>query len=313
VGASGQDNGKGAAYLFKLLNGQWTLETKFLPSIPGANYSFGNTVALDNGIAVVGSTSDSNEYSRGGSVYVYRYNESNGSWSQTHRLVPSDHTFESSFGTSVAVQNNRILVGSLGRNIGGSGSNFWSGRAYIYDYNAASKSWVESIVYNPEPTADDYFGRSVALDGDTALVSGTHGVSYPYPSPGQAYVFVLKSGVWVMQQELLPNVGVEDKANFGYGLALKGDVAVVSAVSADYNGVDSGVSYVFRRDGSNWTQEQVLTATDTDAGDNFGLGVVSLSNMTLAIGAYSNAANTSISLVISRIITFNSPIKSAFC
>ncbi len=62
------------------------------------------------------------------------------------------------------------------------------------------------------------------------------------------------------------------------------DTAVISAISDDDNGDDSGSVYVFTLIENNWTQQQKLTASDGAAGDNFG-DFISLSDNTILIGA----------------------------
>ncbi len=281
VSAYGEDENKGAAYIYKKSAGQWVVEDKLLPSVQGTNYFFGISGSLGNGIAVVGASAevvDGN--SRGGAVYVFRYNSSTGKWVQSDRLTASDVGFETSFGSSVSVDNERILVGALGRNSGGSGSNFWSGRAYVYDYNTQTATWSETRIYNPEPTNDDYFGRSVALDGDTAIIGADHGVSHPSPAPGQAYIFVKQGSEWVEQQELLPSTGLDNDANYGIHVAVKDDLAFVGAITADVAGTDSGAVYIYKRSGSTWTHQQTI-----NAGADEYFSAVSFNGKTVAVGA----------------------------
>lgn len=201
--------------------------------------------------------------------------------------------FESRFGSSVAIEDTRILVGALGRNTGGTGSNFWSGRAYVYDYNSDSDSWLETIIYNPQQDADDYTGRSVDLDGDTAIIGGDQGVSHTAPDPGQAYVFIKDEDDWVLQQELTPENSLSHDDNYGGSVSIDGNIAVVGAVDADYNGIeDSGAAFLFKRNGTTWSQIEVLTGDDTDATDDrFGIST-DIENGTIIISSYGNEVNS---------------------
>src|ERR1700733_6835379 len=129
----------------------------------------------------------------------------------------------------------------------------------------------------------DYFGSSVAISGDTAIIGAPHGGSLGSVSgtgPGAAYVFVRNgSGTWTQVQELTASDGaVGDE--FGAAVAMSGTTAMIAGHGK--NGL--GAVYVFVRNSSGtWTQVQELTASDGVAGDNFGKSV-SVSGNTAVIG-----------------------------
>lgn len=107
-----------------------------------------------------------------------------------------------------------------------------------------------------------YFGASVAMSGDTALV-GAWGEN---SLRGAAYVFVRSGRTWTQQARLAPNVSNLNDC-FGYTVALSGDIALVSAHGdSSYR----GAAYVFVRSGTTWTQQAKLTASDGVANDFFG-------------------------------------------
>src|SRR5713101_978545 len=90
----------------------------------------------------------------------------------------------------------------------------------------------------------------------------------------------------IQQQQLSASdktVGVEEQ--FGSGVAISGDTAVVGAPGSDAAGSSSGATYVFTRDAEgHWTQGQKLTPSDGATGDLFG-NSVALNNDTMLIGA----------------------------
>jgi hypothetical protein len=133
---------------------------------------------------------------------------------------------------------------------------------------------------------NDFFGFSVALSGDTAVIGAlrddndVNGVD-----SGSAYVFTRAGANWSQQAKLTAADGAANDT-FGGNVAISGDTAVIGALSDDndVNGVDSGSAYVFIRSGTNWGQQAKLTATDGAAGDEFGYSVA-LSGDTAVIGA----------------------------
>lgn len=154
--------------------------------------------------------------------------------------------------------------------------------------------------------AEDLFGWSVAVSGATAVVgapgesSSSHSVNGGQNdntayAAGAAYVFVRSGGVW-SQQAYLKASNSEAYDYFGWSVAVSGDIVAVSALWEDSNAIgtdgdqtnnnapDAGAVYVFVRNGTSWSQEAYLKASNTDAGDRFGVRL-GMSNETLVVGA----------------------------
>jgi hypothetical protein len=135
--------------------------------------------------------------------------------------------------------------------------------------------------------ANDMFGVSVAVSGDTAIV-GAFGDDAPAGDSGAAYVFTRAAGVWTLQAKLTASDGAAGDS-FGYAVALDGDTAVVGAFSDDAPAGNSGSAYIFTRSGAVWTEQAKLTAADGTGGDMFGYAVA-LSGDTAVIGAFADDA-----------------------
>jgi hypothetical protein len=152
--------------------------------------------------------------------------------------------------------------------------------------------------------ANDGFGDSVAVDGDTVVVGafdeygGAAGVNgdqsdNSQPFSGAAYVFVREGTTWSQQAYLkASNPELDDR--FGGSLAISGDTIVVGAAFEDsaatgVNGAqgngsfDSGAAYVFVREGTTWTQQAYLKASNTGSIDLF--GTCAISGDTIVVGA----------------------------
>jgi uncharacterized repeat protein (TIGR01451 family) len=123
--------------------------------------------------------------------------------------------------------------------------------------------------------ASDWFGREVAIDGDTALVGAdavdVDGVS----NRGAAYVFVRSGDGWLQQAKLV--VDGEQFDQFGISVALSGDTAVIGQAG-------DGGAHVFVREGGAWSRQAVLTGSDTIASDRFGIAVA-IDGDTIVVGA----------------------------
>ena len=134
-----------------------------------------------------------------------------------------------------------------------------SGSAYVFRYDGSD--WVEEAKLTAsDGAADDYFGGSVAISGDTAVVGAVCDDDNGRNS-GSAYVFRYDGSDWAEEAKLTASDGAAYDY-FGCSVAVSGDTAVVGASDDDDNGLDSGSAYVFRYDGSDWTEEAKLTASD---------------------------------------------------
>lgn len=185
------------------------------------------------------------------------------------RLLPDDGAAGDGFGGSVALSGDMALAGA--RYDDDHGSN--SGSAYVFQ-NAGGVWTQVAKLTAADGASDDYFGNSVALLGDTALV-GAHYADHHGTNSGSAYVFQSAGDVWTQAAEVTAQDGAEYD-NFGGSVALSGDMALVGADNDDDNGSNSGSAYVFERDSGgpdNWGQVAKLTADDGAQGDEFGSSV----------------------------------------
>ena len=133
----------------------------------------------------------------------------------------------------------------------------------------------------PDGAAYDYFGYSVALSGDTALIGARGATVNGAESRGAAYVFTRSGGQWAFQAKLAASDGAAGD-RFGYSVALSGDAA---AIGADVAGdADQGAVYVFTRSGAAWAEQAKLSVSTPDAYPRFGCSVA-LAAGTLVAGA----------------------------
>jgi hypothetical protein len=129
----------------------------------------------------------------------------------------------------------------------------------------------------------DYFGGSVAISGNRALI-GVYGDDDNGSNSGSAYVFNFDGSTWQEEAKLLPSDGASHE-KFGISAAISGDTLVVGAYTDDDNGVSSGSAYIYRFDGSTWQEEAKLLASDGASYDVFGYSVAIDGDLVL-VGAY---------------------------
>jgi FG-GAP repeat len=132
--------------------------------------------------------------------------------------------------------------------------------------------------------ANDFFGTSVAISGETVVAGAPYEDGRGDPGQGLAYVFLRSGGVWGQQQKLDP-VGATPFGAFGTSVAISGETVVVGApFDHAAGGFNQGSAYVFLRSGGIWSQQQKLEASDAAWFDNFGASVA-ISGETVVVGA----------------------------
>ena len=220
------DNGpsSGSAYVFAFDpdgSGSWVQQAKLLPDVGVVDAEFGYSVDLSGDTAVIGARNDVDDGVNSGSAYVYVFDGSN--WTQQAKLVADDGIYSDSFGSSVAVSEDTILVGAE-EDSGDNG--FQSGSAYLFVGDGSS--WVQHSKLLPNDGGfKGYFGQSATILGDTAVIGAKAADDFP-AAGGAAYVFVFNGSGWVQQAKLMPDDDTEDNG-FAYSVALYGETALVGA------------------------------------------------------------------------------------
>jgi hypothetical protein len=278
--AIGTNAGQGSAYVFARSGTAWILQAKLTAADGGANDAFGSSVAVHGDTALVAATGhDVGGRTDQGAAYAFA--RSGASWSQQAELTASDGAAGDFFGCSVALAGDTSLVGASGHDIGG---NTNQGAAYVFVRSGTAWS-QQARLAAADGAANDAFGSSVAVSGDTAVVGAPRHDVGGRADQGAAYVFVRSGAAWGQQAELTASAGAAADV-FGTSVALCDDCALAGA-PRDYLGHSSspGSAYAFVRSASDWSQKAELAAADGTVGDFFG-DMVALSGDNALAGAF---------------------------
>jgi uncharacterized repeat protein (TIGR02543 family) len=274
----------GAAYVFVRNGTTWTQQAHLKASNAEASDKFGYSVAISGNAIVIGAKEEdsgtvgvngdqsNNTAPDSGAAYVFVRNGT--TWAQQAYLKASNTGISERFGRSVAVSGDTVVVGADYENSSATGvngdqsdnSSGAAGAAYVFVRNGAT--WVQQSYLKASNTgADDQFGSSVAVSGETVVIgasaeeSSAIGVDGDQAdnsasSSGAAYVFVRSGTTWTQQAYLkASNTGADDW--FGHSVSVDGDTVVVGARAEDSNATgvdgdqsdnsvfDSGSAYVF--------------------------------------------------------------------
>ena len=214
---------------------------------PVASDAFGTSVGVSGDTVVVGAPQDFKSGSLPGAAYVFVRNGN--AWDLQQTLTAPVAAGADGFGIAVAISGDTVVAGAPKANSG-------AGAAYVF--TRTGTVWgLEQAISPAELAADDGFGRSVALDRDTVVVSASRDESLA-PSPGAAYVFVRSGSSWTQEQKLTgSDEGASD--SFGRSVAISRDTVLVGASGKSGN---RGAGYLFARSAGTWTEQQKLTASD---------------------------------------------------
>jgi hypothetical protein len=234
-------------------------------------------------------------------------------------LKASNTEASDTFGSSVAIAGDTIVVGATGEDSAATGVNgdqadnsaASAGAAYVFVRSGTT--WSQQAYLKASNTgAPDAFGSSVAIAGDTIVVgafgeasaaTGVNGnqIDNSAANAGAAYVFVRSGTTWSQQAYLkASNTGGQDR--FGFSVAIAGDTIVIGAPfessaatgvngdQADNSAPNAGAAYVFVRSGSTWNQQAYLKASNTEPlFDLFGSSVA-IAGETIVVGALGEAS-----------------------
>jgi len=297
----------GAVYVYVRTNGVWTQQAYLKASNTDSNDEFGVSVAISGDTIVVGALGESssatgvngnqadNSASFSGAAYVFVRND--GVWAQQAYLKASNPDPDDTFGGSVAISGDTIVVGAAGEDSNTTGVNgiqsdnsaSEAGAAYVF-FRSSGGAWAQQAYLKASNTdIGDAFGLSVAISDDWIVAgafledSNATGVDGNQADnsamgAGAAYLFVRINGVWTADAYLKAS-NTEAADDFGRRVAISGSRLVIGAFGEDSNttgvngsqsdntATNAGAAYVFTSNDiinfSTWSQEDKLVESNT--------------------------------------------------
>lgn len=281
----------GSAYILERNeSGDWHEVQKIVASDRSRFSEFGKSVSISGNRALVGAFYSETDEIMVGGAYIFE-RDTSGTWNEVQKITAADYDSGDYFGYSVAMSEDYIIVGAYFEEHDADGGNYLNhaGSAYIFEQNEGGE-WVETQkIVASDRKAIAYFGYSVSVSGDYAIV-GTDNAGE------SAYIFKRdESGTWNEVQILKPNNG-NNGHYYGNPVSISGEYAIVGARNDyyDYNEMNrlagAGACYIFKEgiDGT-WTEVQKITASDREEHDNFG-GKLAISGDYILVGAYGEDA-----------------------
>jgi len=253
IGAWGNcDNGvaAGSAYVFKRNGTTWTQQAKLLASDGAANDYFGWSVSISGDSAIIGARGDDDNGGDSGSAYIFKRDGT--AWTEQDKLLASDGAEDDHFGGSVSIDDNYAIIGAHLDDDNGDDS----GSAYVFKCDGATWTQQAKLLASDGKTGD-LFGYSVSISGGYAIV-GAYCDNYFGFNSGSAYIFKRDDVVWTQEDQLAGPYGSWWGDWLGYSVSIDGNRVIIGAPNDEVFGDYPGSAYVFKRDGTIWTEEDKL-------------------------------------------------------
>jgi len=213
------DNGTGSAYVFTRTGTTWTQQQNLTAGDAAAGDQFGASVSIFGNSVIIGANADDGVGNNSGSAYVFT--RTGTTWTQQQKLTASDAAADDTFGSSVSISGDSVVIGSFRDDDAGDRS----GSAYVF--TRSGTTWTQHPKLTGGATIRDEFGLGVAISGDN-IVIGARLDDIGGINSGSASVFMRSGGVWMQQSSFTADDTAGDD-RFGLSVAISGDSVVVGA------------------------------------------------------------------------------------
>ncbi len=252
--------------LITILGLHVVLGTRLLAQVTGDHVTslpphslFGWAVSIHGEFAAISAPGENHgEMNASGAVYVYH--QRHGEWKFFQRIIPADPGMMKLFGTSIKLQDNRLLVGAPG-------DNAKTGAVYVYTYDGAS--WIEERKLTPRNgVIFQKFGTHVDMGYGIVLV-GSAASGRSDSTTGCVTILTLSTTSWEESTVYTPLEQSNDL--FGASaVVVSRDEILVGAPRANGSIPHCGAVYSFRRQGDTWKSDQVLESSQPKSDGLFG-------------------------------------------
>jgi FG-GAP repeat len=271
---------QGSASIYQLSGGTWVLMQKITDAAGAANDNFGISVSISGNYAIVGAYSDDvGANTDQGSASIYQL--SGGTWVLMQKITDAGGGAGDKFGVSVSISGNFVISGAYLDDVGAS---FNQGSVSIYQLSGGT--WVlMSKIIGVIGVGDDYFGVSVSIQGNYAIVGASGDDVGGNFDQGSISIYQLIGGAWVFMNLITDATGASGD-NFGTSVSISGNYAIVGASNDDVGAnTNQGSASIYQLSSGTWVQMAKITDASGTINDFFGASVSIQGNYAI-VGTY---------------------------
>ena len=280
VGATGETNARGSAYIFRFDGQNWIEEAKITGSDAPNGAQFGSSMELAGNTLMVGA--ENNISNDPGAVYVFEYDGMD--WNETAKITASNGQSGNNFGSALDYKDNLLVVGAL--------DSFTVERGAIYVYERLGSNWNELQGIVPNDVANrKRFGLSVAFGNNQQILVGSADDSTA-SNAGAVYVFdntfsQNRGGFQWTQSDKLVGSNISISEFFGgirQAISVDGNTMIVTAFADQGVAPDGGSAFLYKYLNNTWIEFEEFTASDVSNNWRFGVSAL-IQNNTILVGA----------------------------
>jgi len=246
---------RSGAYVYEPVAGVWTQTAKLTVVEPQTDDQFGVSVDISGDSIVIGADGADRAGFTALQGVAYVFVRTGQQWQLQQKIFATDGNTYDNFGSSVAIEGDRMLAGSVGSDNGNVSPHFNAGAAYVFERVGAQWTQSAKLLAN-DGMQMDFLGGRVALSGDVVVAGATRARNGNVVNQGAAYVFERNgSNVWTQVSKLIASDGVTNEYFSAAGISISGSAIWIGLPGHLVNGQQIGAAYSFRRDAGNlWTQ-----------------------------------------------------------
>ena len=230
VGAPGEDNITGAAYVFTKLGTNWILQARLTAGDRRVRDGFGWSVSTDGASLLVGCSIHGEDAGIG-----YVFERTGDEWSETARLIPPKRRF----------YNQEILVSISGER---AAVNHQESPRGVNLFHRKNGAWeIQQTLTADDPNLESGFGRSFSLKGSRLAVGSTGRSLNGTNLQDMVCVYQFDGNSWNKNQVLRPVIPATE-TSFGRKVALSESTVFVGSYGRSLRLSAYGVGYAFDSD-----------------------------------------------------------------
>lgn len=261
-----------------------------VPPAPNGDLRFGDAIAVDGDLMVVGAPGNPGYPQSTGQARVYRWDPVDAEWDYEQTLVSSTPELDGQFGIAVAIEGDVIAVTARYED---SPNAVDAGAVHVFrGGRIAGGTWThEQKLTSATGGTNEEFGHGIALHDELLLVGAPYATTVKGVNSGVVHTFAYDSGssTWNEGAQLIdPDGDSYDYA--GFSVAFDGTTALVGAPgeSTTLPFSNQGSVSIWTLGTFNWTHSLELRSTSTLV-EEFGYAVA-LDGVDLVVGAPSHDA-----------------------
>jgi hypothetical protein len=245
-----------------------------------ASSSFGDVISIDGDYAVITARWLLHQISSTnvrGKAYVFY--KSSGTWAQQAELSHTD-TPSNNYGIDAAISGNTVAVADSAGN----------GAVRIFTRSGTTWSLQQKITGN-STTMNGFADGAISLSGDKLAV-GCYSYATPGSSTGRIAIFNRSGSTWSFESFLDASDAAASDLMGYYNVSISGNYVIAGTLARE-------AAYIWFYNGSSWSQQAKLTASDGASGHSFG-ATVSLDGDIAVVGAAWKTSETGAAYVFTR-------------